>query len=125
MRPRVDQLPGTCIDFYAVQNGLVFRKEESSLIVTTPDVPLVWMGTLRPHPIRLMGEGAPNADETYSWVMNNFWETNFKASLGGFYQFHYSLELSDTQDVQAAFRKAEALCEGVLSFYRFEEKQEG
>ena len=125
MRPRVDQLPGTCIDFYAVQNGLVFRKEESSLIVTTPDVPLVWMGTLRPHPIRLMGEGAPNADETYSWVMNNFWETNFKASLGGFYQFHYSLELSDTQDVQAAFRKAEALCEGVLSFYRFEEKKEG
>lgn len=125
LRPRMDQLPGTCIDFYAVQNGLVFRRETSSLIVSTPDAPLVWMGTLRAHPIRLMGEGAPNEDETYSWVMNNFWETNFKASLGGFYQFHYSLELVETRDVHKAFQRAESMNEGVLSFYRFEKQKEG
>ena len=125
LRPRVDQLPGTCVDFYAVQNGLWFRQEQGGLIVASPDAPLVWMGTLRAHPIRLMGEGAPNQDEVYSWVMNNFWETNFKASLGGFYQFHYSLELSGARDVPAAFRRAESLCEGVLTFYRFEERKEG
>ena len=28
MRPRVDQLPGTCIDFYAVQNGLDVYKRQ-------------------------------------------------------------------------------------------------
>jgi len=121
MRPRIDQLPGTCVDFYAVQNGLVFRQGEADVILTVPDTPLVWMGTLRAHPIRLMGEGVPNEDEVYSWVMNNFWETNFKASLGGFYQFHYELETAQRGDVRAAFRKAEALCEGLLTYYRFED----
>ena len=125
-RPRIDQIPGSCGDFYAVQNGLCLSGEDASLLIGLPDTPLVSMGPLEAHEIRLCGE--PNMDniaDVYAWVMNNFWETNFKASLGGFYQFHYSLELSDTQDVQAAFRKAEALCEGVLSFYRFEEKKEG
>lgn len=122
MRPRVDQLPGTCVDFYAVQNGLAFLQEDSSLIVATPDAPLVWMGTLRAHPIRLMGEDVPNQDETYSWVMNNFWETNFKASLGGFYQFRYCLELAEGRNAADAFRRAETMNEGVLTFYRFEEK---
>lgn len=120
LRPRIDQLPGTCIDFYAVQNGLVFRGEKGCLTVASPDVPLVWMGTLRTHPIRLMGEGAPNADEVYSWVMNNFWETNFRVDLGGFYQFHYSLEMLETTDVDAAFERTESLSEGIVTFYRFE-----
>ncbi len=120
LRPRVDQLPGTCIDFYAIQNGIVFAGQPH-LILTCPDAPLVSMGTLKAHPIRLMGEGDPNVDEVYSWVMNNFWETNFKASLGGFYQFHYTLALSEGT-VPEAFEKAETLNEGVLQFYRFEDK---
>ena len=123
VRPRLDQLPGTCVDFYAVQNGLVFGSGHP-FIVTCPDTPLVAMGALPAHPIALMGDGAPNNDEVYAWVMNNFWETNFKASLGGFYQFRYSLALADSTDVESAFRQAEAINEGVLQFYLFEgEKQ--
>lgn len=125
LRPRVDQLPGTCVDFYAVQNGLAFCGEQSSLAVASPDAPLIWMGTLRAHPIRLMGEGAPNNDETYSWVMNNFWETNFRADLGGFYQFHYSLEALDGCAPKAALDRAETMAEGIVSFYRFEERNGG
>ena len=123
MRPRMDQLPGTCVDFYAVQNGMVFRREEAQVILAMPDTPLVWMGTLRAHPVRLMGEGAPNEDEAYSWVMNNFWETNFKASLGGFYQFRYQLEVSETGEIRSAFRKAEALAEDIVTFYHFEDRE--
>lgn len=120
VRPRIDQLPGTCIDFYALQNGLVFDKEDSQVIVASQDVPLIAMGGLQAHPIKLMGdEGVSNTDEVYSWVMNNFWETNFKVSLGGFYQFHYELFVTDKKEKAEAFKIAEAMNEGVLQFYLF------
>lgn len=78
------------------------------------------MGTLEAHPIKLMGEGEKNNDLLYSWVMNNFWETNFRATLGGFYQFRYTLALSDSTDPKAIFKEAEAINEGALTFYVFE-----
>jgi hypothetical protein len=28
----------------------------------------------------------------YGWLMTNFWETNFDASLGGFHEFRYRVE---------------------------------
>ena len=52
--------------------------------------------------------------------MNNFWETNFKASLGGFYQFRYTLQTTPSCDPAEVFRTAEAINEGVLTFYAFE-----
>ena len=120
IRPRIDQLPGTCIDFYALQNGLVWARQNSTVILASQDVPLVAMGSLAAHPIRLMGDdGISNGDEVYSWVMNNFWETNFKASLGGFYQFHYTLFVTEKTAPQEAFKAAEAMNEGVLQFYMF------
>lgn len=120
LRPRIDQLPGTCIDFYAVQNGVLFTDSQNGILVCCPDTPLISMGPLNVHPIRLMGEEVQNKDEVYSWVMNNFWETNFKASLGGFYQFHYELSLIENVDSYNAFLEAEAMNEGVLQFYLFE-----
>jgi hypothetical protein len=119
MRPRIDQLPGTCTDYYAVQNGVAFIKDNSAVLISTPDVPLVSMGALETHAIKLMGDGVKNNDDVYSYVMNNFWETNFKASLGGFYQFRYHLNLPDTNNPEEIFRISEAVNEGTLNFYSF------
>lgn len=119
-RPRVDQLPGTCVDFYAVQNGASVVESDGSLILACKDAPLVSMGTLESHPIRLMGEGDRNQDALYSWVMNNFWETNFRASLGGFYQFRYTMQLTNTTDAAKVMAEAEAINEGAVTFYLFE-----
>ena len=124
MRPRIDQLPGTCVDFYAVQNGVFFSSAGGGVLVGCPDTPLIAMGPLAAHPVRLMGEGVSNNDQVYSWVMNNFWETNFKASLGGFYQFHYELVLTDSVNPQRAFAELEAINEGVLQFYMFHTQEE-
>lgn len=119
MRPRIDQLPGTCIDFYALQNAVVFHSD-APIVLVCADAPLVAMGALEEGPVRLMGEGASNVDEVYSWVMNNFWETNFKASLGGFHHFHYELAVLERNPVESAFDVAEAMNEGVLQFCVFE-----
>lgn len=120
LRPRVDQLPGTCTDFYALQSGMSFISDKGAVVIATPDTPLITMGDLRAHEIILCGEkGADNIDDVYSWVMNNFWETNFKVSLGGFHQFRYSLISTDETDPKDAIATAREACAPVIGYYSF------
>ncbi|MDR2647603.1 MAG: hypothetical protein LBB67_05735, partial [Oscillospiraceae bacterium] len=121
LRPRVDQIPGSCTDYYCLQNGLAWVSDSASVIVSMPDTPLIAMGALEAHPIRLQGDPAQrNDDAVYAWVMNNFWETNFKASLGGFHQYSYRLELSAETDPQKCLDAAKANNEGVLTFSSYD-----
>jgi len=120
LRPRIDQLPYTCTDFYALQSGMCFTGKCGSVIIATPDTPLITMGDLRAHEIVLSGEpGADNVDDVYSWVMNNFWETNFKVSLGGFHQFGYSLISTRETDPRDAISSAKEACLPPIGFCSF------
>ena len=120
-RPRIDQIPGTCADYYELQNGFAWVGPEGSAAVALKDAPMISMGTLLPHDIRLSGDPEmKNTDKVYSWVMNNFWETNFKASLGGFHQFRYSLILTDSTDPEEIFAALKAVNTGVLAFPSFD-----
>ena len=120
-RPRMDQLPGACADYYEIQNAALWMEKDGALMIETQDAPMIWMGTLLPHDIRLAGDPEQkNTDRVYSWVMNNFWETNFKASLGGFYQFHYSLRLLSQTEPEACFQIARAENTGLLAFPSFD-----
>jgi len=49
--------------------------------------------------------------------MNNFWETNFKVDLGGFYEFAYSITTIDKTSKEEAVALCEAMNEGMISFY--------
>lgn len=121
LRPRIDQLPKTCVDFYAIQNGVCYVSEDDALIVAMPDTPLIHIGDLKAHEIKLCGEeNVKNNDELYSWVMNNFWETNFKASLGGFHEYNYSICLSDAKEPKQAFDVLKEINYGVVNFTRYE-----
>ncbi len=120
-RPRVDQIPGTCTDYYETGNGVAWVRKEGSIVVEMPDAPMISMGTLLPHDIRLMGdEQQKNTDQVYAWVMNNFWETNFKATLGGHHQFTYRLRLMDEKDPEDIFDAVKAENTGFLSFPSFD-----
>ena len=102
-RPGVDQLPGSCIEYWMTDEGLACVSGERTVLIATPDVPLLYMGEMRHHPIRLCeGRASDNRRPVYSWVMNNTWETNFKMDLSGFCQFNYTLWLSDERDPEAA-----------------------
>ncbi len=100
LRPGIDQIPGTCMDFYCIQEGLAYVSKQKTLIVAIPDVPLIHLGTLEKHEIELCNGNnvERNRDELYSWLMNNFWETNFKATTGGFYEFNYHIYSSKKID---------------------------
>ncbi len=120
LRPRVDQLPGTCTDYYAIQSGMAFCGNAGSVMIATPDTPLISMGPLEARPTILCGEkGADNPDEVYAWVMNNFWETNFKATLGGFHQYRYVLLSSCDCSPQKALDHTKDACLGLIGFVSF------
>ena len=99
LRPGVDQLPGTNTDYYCLQNGYGVLEEKGWLTVAMPDTPLLWTGDMEfglrtlngEQPVFYTGSGR------YAWVMNNFWETNFDASNGGFYSFRYVVDSGSGQ----------------------------
>lgn len=93
IRPWVDQLPGTCLDYYCIQEGMAYVTADRALAISTPDTPLMQLGSLEYGKRQLHGQQAEDADcHLYAWILSNYWETNFKATLGGFYEFKYYVE---------------------------------
>jgi hypothetical protein len=89
MRPGLDQVPGTPTDWHSLQHYFAVERGDSTMVVASPDIPLVqvngintgkWQATLAPHNGLVM-----------SWVMNNYWFTNFPAAQGGGLEWRYSL----------------------------------
>jgi len=104
LRPGIDQLPGTGTDFYCIQEGFALTGGNSSLSIGMPDTPLLQVGPLAHGTRKLMGHPqlAAEPKRLYAWVLNNFWETNFKAETGGFYEFRYYVQRTGASDPAAA-----------------------
>lgn len=105
-RPGIDQLPGTCLEYYMSDSGIIYQSEKTSILINSPDVPLYYFGKMKHHPVKLCnGDLEDNQRDVYSWVMNNTWETNFKMDLSGFCEYNYSITLSDTQEIETQFEQ--------------------
>jgi hypothetical protein len=89
IRPRVDQIPGTLTDYYSVDHGFL----AGDTAVAMPDANLVQLGPLAFGERLLAGDPRLEADPAhpYAWLSNNFWETNFDAETGGFFEFRFSV----------------------------------
>jgi hypothetical protein len=103
MRPGVDQLPLSCCDYTMVQDAAALCGDKAGASVTLIDTPLVMVGGLKLWDYSK--EGRPEGT-LYSWQTNNKWETNFKASCGGFYDFRYVLDIGpELTDPQRAINR--------------------
>ena len=103
MRPGIDQIPGTCMEFYMSDCGMLYQGKEGSILINTLDTPLLYYGEMEHHAIKLCdGSVEDNKRPVYSWIMNNVWETNFKLDLSGYCEFRYSLEFCGTGDINTS-----------------------
>ena len=121
MRPWQDQLPGSLTDFYGVQDGLAWCGDGYGVAVAMLDAHLVHCGDLQYRPRRLMGDAdLPAApDQVYAWLMNNYWETNFSAEIGGFYSFRFRVSWGPhLADPAAALGWARLATSGLRAFRR-------
>ena len=89
-----DQLPGSSSDWNAAQNFVSVRSDAGQIIMVSNEVPL-WqfsdfnMGKFERYP----KAGKP---WLYSWVMNNYWFTNFRAFQEG--AFNWTYQITTTKD---------------------------
>jgi hypothetical protein len=92
------QLPGSSSDWNVAQNYVSVRSPEGQIIVVSDEIPL-WqfggfnLGKFERYP-------APAKPWLYSWVMNNYWFTNFRAFQEG--GFHWTYQLTTTRDTTNA-----------------------
>lgn len=117
MRPGIDQLPGSNMEYYVADQGLACCGREQSVLIGTRDTALLYMGELAHHPIVLCdNKPENNRRPVYSWIMNNTWETNFKMDLSGFGEFCYTLELAEKTTLPEALERLADNDMDVVSF---------
>ena len=114
MHPEREQLAGVNKHYYSLLNGMAVGDLEHAVCLTTLDALFVELGTPSGEDYRLNprhGYGwwpsAQISPVVYSWVMNNTWRTNYKASQGGVASFRYSLQICDPFDLKLKQRGAE------------------
>ncbi len=56
-------------------------------------------------------------DHLHAWLATNFWETNFRADLGGFLEYRFAVSWgADLADPAVARARCLALCHGLEAF---------
>lgn len=89
VRPEIDQLAGACKNFFSVESWVDISNRDYGVTWATINAPLFevggitaeqpWMKSIEPSSL------------IYSYVMNNYWHTNYKADQEGPATFSYSL----------------------------------
>ena len=89
VQPEKDQLPGSCKNFFSTQSFVDISNNEFGVTCASPDASLIeisainaekpWMRTIEP------------SQTFYSYVMNNYWHTNYKADQEGPVTIRYSI----------------------------------
>jgi alpha-mannosidase len=94
VRPQIDQIPGACKNWFAVQRWVDISNDKYGVTWLTPDAPLVEVGGITANLIGSMSLGdwitnLPPSQTLYSWAMNNHWHTNYRAEQDGPTVFRY------------------------------------
>jgi hypothetical protein len=94
IRPNQDQLPGACRDWFATQNAVVVRDADAAIAWSSPDAPLFTLTDIN------RGKWLRHLDirngYVFSYVMNNYWFTNYRAEQGGELVFRYYITSDKT-----------------------------
>jgi hypothetical protein len=96
VRPNVDQLPGSCRNWFTVQRWVDISGRDRGIIWAPLDAPLMEIGGLTAN---LLGSvafhewmtNALDSETIYSWAQNNHWHTNYKIDQPGVTTFRYFL----------------------------------
>jgi hypothetical protein len=87
-----DQLPGANLNYPTVRRWADVSNAEYGVTWISPDAPLMELTQISADPIAFgwLDEVKPSS-HLFSYVMNNYWETNFLAAQEGPHMFRYSL----------------------------------
>jgi len=89
IEPGIQQLPGTANDWNTVQNFAALRGPAAQILLVSDEIPLMQFGGINTG--RYRPEARPATQQIYSWVLNNYWTTNFRSSQEGEMSWSYVL----------------------------------
>jgi hypothetical protein len=91
-RPELDQLPGAAKNYLSLQRWVDIQGARFGITVASIDAPLIQVGKIRTDAI-VTGwlDHLPQSATLFSYVMNNYWETNYRAGQEGVHHFRYSI----------------------------------
>ncbi|APY11533.1 hypothetical protein BWZ22_09880 [Seonamhaeicola sp. S2-3] len=100
VRPGIDQLAGSSSDWNTIQNYASVKSNNSQVVFCSEDTPLVQFGGINTgryyykNPVK-------NKGHIYSWVLNNYWVTNFRASQFG--ELNWKYHITSSKDKSNTF----------------------
>jgi len=109
VRPETDQIAGACRDFFCARDSVDISAGDAGLTWTSLDAPLVEIGAITDETPRngerraWLRELAPST-RLFSYVMNNYWHTNYKADQEGPVTLRYAVSPHRGADTATAKR---------------------
>jgi alpha-mannosidase len=89
IRPEADQLTGACKNFFSVQSWVDISNSNYGVTWATVNAPLIEIGAITAEQPWM--KTIQSSSAIYSYVMNNYWHTNYKADQEGPVTFTYSI----------------------------------
>ena len=90
--------------FDGVTDVAAVRNSNEQIVLVSNEVPLMQFGNINLG--RFKAGAVPETNNIYSWVMTNYWVTNFNADQHGEFEWTYSLTSSDDPSDAFATRYA-------------------
>lgn len=100
--PARDMYPGAGLDWFSVQHWAAAQQDGLSAAILPLDAPLMTFGDISRQDFpETFGK---RKGMLFSYAMNNYWHTNYRASQGGRFTFHYVFTSSAAIDEVALGR---------------------
>jgi alpha-mannosidase len=92
-RPEQDQIPGSCKNYFAPHRWTDVSNDKYGVTWASLDAPMVEVGDIRCDPtVYGWVQNLEPSQTLYSYVMNNYWETNYCATQEGKVMFRYAIQ---------------------------------
>ena len=109
VRPEIDQLPGSCKNWLSVQRWVDISNQDYGITWASMDAPVIEVGMMSPQPADPFAQDVwrKSIEQTttfYSYVMNNYWTTNYRHDQEGAILFRYSVQPHRRFDAGTAAR---------------------
>ena len=103
IEPEKDQLKGANRNFISLDKGLDISNQDFGVTLATVDAPLIEISDMHAEHNHWM-KHLPESQKIYSYALNNYWHTNYKADQNGIIKYEYVLKPHGKID-QAAIQK--------------------
>ena len=100
--PARDLMKGASLEWFNVQYWMAARSDGAAVGIVPVDAPLASFGDINRG--EWPGEFHPKSATLFSYAMNNYWHTNYRAAQGGDFTFRYVLTSAATLEPEALTR---------------------